>query len=397
MTANKCLFLATASSLFLSILNAEPSLAFSFTKIADNQNAFNSLGFFPAINNEGVVAFSTNLDADGKATAIFIGDGRVTTKIVDNNSAFSIFSPVPAINNAGTVTFSANLDDTSSGIFTINRGITTTIANSGYSRGFGNPVINNLGQVAFSAPLNTGGIGIFTSNGVETYLIAETNDVYTTLDGYAINDRNTVAFVASLNTGGRGIFLHQGETITPVVETNGEFDFLFTPSLNDENTIAFQGVLDNYTTEGIFTVQNGNLNTIADTSGPFRFFDNPAINNEGIVAFRGALDTGGFGIYTGPDPVNDKVIAVGDSLFGSTVVDLYFSNQGLNDANQLAFYAKLANGTTAIFRANPSQSSPPVPTPTLLPGILMLGIFGKILRSKTKHMAQEHNLRHQKA
>ncbi|MCC5638074.1 hypothetical protein LC593_19990 [Nostoc sp. CHAB 5844] len=392
MSINKCLFLATASSLFLTLLHTDASLAFSFTKIADNQDSFNSLGFFPAINNEGVVVFSTNLDADGEATGIFISNSRVTTKIADNSSAFSVFSPVAAINNAGTVAFSANLDDTSSGVFISNKGVITPIVNSSDPRGFGNPVINNLGQVVFSAPLNTQNQGIFTSNGRETSLIADTNDTYTTLDGYAINDRNTVAFVASLNTGGRGIFIYQGETTTPVVETNGDFDFLSSPTLNNENTIAFRGVLDNYTTEGIFTVKDGNLSTITDNSGPFSFFENPAINNEGIVAFKGALDTGGFGIYTGPDPVNDKVIAVGDALLGSTVVDLYFSNQGLNDANQVAFYAKLANGTAGIFRANPSQSPPPVPTPTLLPGLLILGVFGKIFRSKTKRMAHEQDL-----
>ncbi len=41
-----------------------------------------------------------------------------------------------------------------------------------------------------------------------------------------------------------------------------------------------------------------------------------------MVVFLADLDDGGKGIFTGPDPISDKVIAIGDPLFGSTVTQL---------------------------------------------------------------------------
>ena len=72
----------------------------------------------------------------------------------------------------------------------------------------------------------------------------------------------------------------------------------------------------------------------------------------------------GEGIFTGLDPVADKLIASGDSLFGSTVanipgpdyapgLNINFSSRGLNNRGQSAFFARLADGTSGIFRADP--------------------------------------------
>jgi hypothetical protein len=70
------------------------------------------------------------------------------------------------------------------------------------------------------------------------------------------------------------------------------------------------------------------------------------------VAFLGYPDAGGQGIFTGPDPVADKVIRTGDPLFGSTVTAVNFEH-GLNDAGQIVFLAELADGTRGVFRADP--------------------------------------------
>ena len=61
----------------------------------------------------------------------------------------------------------------------------------------------------------------------------------------------------------------------------------------------------------------------------------------------------------GPDPVEDRVIATGDMLDGSTVQNLTFYEEGLNDSGQLAFQAtfndpSVPEGTrVAVFRATP--------------------------------------------
>jgi hypothetical protein len=81
------------------------------------------------------------------------------------------------------------------------------------------------------------------------------------------------------------------------------------------------------------------------------------INNIGDVAFLAQLAPSTFGILTGPDPVADKVIRDGDTLFGSTVTDLFFNTgpefDGPNDAGQIAFRYSLANGRSGIALATP--------------------------------------------
>jgi hypothetical protein len=88
------------------------------------------------------------------------------------------------------------------------------------------------------------------------------------------------------------------------------------------------------------------------------------------------LDTGVTGIFTGADPIADKVIAIGDTLFGSRVTSLSFSNKGLNNSGQLAFVAGLENGISGVFRADPQPPVQSVPEPSSVLGLLAVGAFG---------------------
>jgi len=47
------------------------------------------------------------------------------------------------------------------------------------------------------------------------------------------------------------------------------------------------------------------------------------------------------------------IIAVGDALGNSAVVDLHIWSEGINDQGQVAFWASLADGTQGIYRADP--------------------------------------------
>ena len=66
------------------------------------------------------------------------------------------------------------------------------------------------------------------------------------------------------------------------------------------------------------------------------------------------LDSGIRSIFTGLDPVKDKLIGVGDSLFNSTVTDIALGSEGLNNAGQVSFLCLTGNGTYGIYRANPT-------------------------------------------
>ncbi|MFO0948717.1 MAG: hypothetical protein U1D30_22800 [Planctomycetota bacterium] len=91
---------------------------------------------------------------------------------------------------------------------------------------------------------------------------------------------------------------------------------------------------------------------IASVVDPFRSFGSVAINNKGDYAFAALLDSGISGIFTGTDPVLDKVIGIGDALDGSTVTHIAFQGSGFNDRGQIAFYADLANGRQGVYIAS---------------------------------------------
>jgi hypothetical protein len=142
---------------------------------------------------------------------------------------------------------------------------------------------------------------------------------------------------------------------------------------------------------GKATAATFSFTEIADTSA-FSLISSPSLNDEGTneqgtVAFEAGLDAGSQGIFIGSDPVTDKVIATGDSLFGSTVTSLKFVSAGLNNRQQIAFFATLDDGTSGIFRADPQPTEPqPVPEPTSVLGLLAFGALGtgSMLKRKQK-------------
>ncbi|PYJ58267.1 MAG: hypothetical protein DME24_17015 [Verrucomicrobia bacterium] len=88
-----------------------------------------------------------------------------------------------------------------------------------------------------------------------------------------------------------------------------------------------------------------------------------SINDNGTILFeakfKDANDVDQYGLFTGPDLVNDKVIATGDSLFGATVRNAIFWRVGFNNQSQVAFLATVggASGpfTSLIVRADPAS------------------------------------------
>jgi hypothetical protein len=347
--------------------NAEP-VTYNFTLIADNTGPISgsNSNIFPSINSEGTVAFQAFLRNGGEG--IFTGGGGPLTTIATNAppSPISQFGPGqfsgPSINDGGTVAFSAVLVGGGFGIFTGGGGPLTTIADtSGPFSSFQGTAINNSGVVAFGVDLKGGGSQILTASGGAFSVIADTGGLF---GGVSINNRGTVAFVATNPiSAGSGLFTGNGGPLTTIVATNlSPFFQIGGISLNDRGTVAFEGFFSQAggIGIGIFTGNGGPITTIADTSGPFSNFFSPSINNAGEVAFQASLNAGGAGIFTGPDPVSDKVIALGDALFGSTVRAIEFGGgRSLNDAGQIVFDAFLADGREVIARAQvvPEPSS----------------------------------------
>ncbi len=328
------------------------------------------LNYVPAINPSGTVAFyGARLTGD---EGIFRGNGGpLTTVATTSDPTYFTFLERPVINAANTVAFEGVLNAGGAGLFAKNGGVTTTIAlNSGTPFSLFSPLsINDSGSVAFEADFDTGGDGVFVSNGSSTTTIALSSDpVFASFGAYpSINSAGTVAFLGFLDAGGRGIFTGNGAPTTMIASEAGPLNTLGTPVLNATGTIAFAANLDTGGS-GIFSINSGILNTIALSEGTLlgSFPGAYSINLAGTVAFTAGLDAGGSGIFTGPDVAADKVIRTGDPLFGSTLTQFEMGFNALNDAGQVAFVYKLANGRSGI-----AVATPVVPEPATL--ALLLG------------------------
>ncbi|MBD2743737.1 PEP-CTERM sorting domain-containing protein [Coleofasciculus sp. FACHB-1120] len=390
------------------------SASFTFTKIADTSDRFSSFLSSPALNNAGTAAFLAGLNTGG--IGIFTGNGSTITTIANTNNFFSSFRTPLSINDGGTVAFSAVLAaEVATGIFTGNGTTTPTpvalafpqsgsndvespwidddvIVAKDYFSDFYSPSINNAGVVAFIETLYRGQ-GIVTSQGK----VIDTT-FYGSVNSPIINDKGTVAYRVQSGGPSTQIITSNGTTTTLVASIGNNYpeDSAFgSPALNNVGTVAFYAPPaidisnDWYTppvpfvggkNEALFASNSITTTLIADTSGSFNgFLGVPSINDVGTIAFFTKLDAGGTGIFTGADPLKDKVITTGNTLFGSTVESLGFSREGLNNAGQVAFFARLADGTSGIFRADPGVSSEPpkdVPEPASGLGLLALGALG---------------------
>jgi hypothetical protein len=163
----------------------------------------------------------------------------------------------------------------------------------------------------------------------------------------------------------RGIFVGREGTFQTIAAPDPDV-FVQKPVLNDSGTAAFyRSFVDEASQEFVEEIVTGSsggpLTTVANTRGEFGSFGfrPPSLNNEGDVAFHATLDDfSTSGIFVGPDPVGDRVIATGDTLDGATVQNLTFCEEGLSDSGQLAFTATFEDPDTfetrvAVFRATP--------------------------------------------
>jgi hypothetical protein len=347
---------------------------YQFIKIVDSSGPFLS-GFLGSISSDGTVAFRA-LRNDFHV-GIFVGNGGPITTITDTSGPFRDFLGFPTINADGTVAFHATFDDGGTGIFTGSGGPLTTIADesgpfSGFTPGgsFSWPAINSAGAVAFRATLDAGGEGIFVGSGGPTTTIADSSGPFQNFGTVPdLNAAGTAVFEATYDAGGKGIFTGSGGPTTTIADTSGPYFNLLGPGINDSGEVAFWAEFDDHFRpnihQAIIKSSGGATTTVAATNQTFFWIpgNNPvSINNSGDVHFKVELQNARpapEGLYTGPDPVADKVIAFGDPLFGSTVRGFGFTYRSISDRGDIVFSYGLANGESgiAVARLVPEPSS----------------------------------------
>jgi hypothetical protein len=353
----------------IEMLEERCLLSYTFTKIADTSDGLSNFGQAPALNNAGTVAFLADSGSPDVGACLYTGHGRKLTPIACEGLLREHLDSFCAITDDGTVAFVLR-SGRKEAILTGSGGPIATLysTQNALFYTFGSPAFNNAGTVAFWAatPATSFPWIIFAGDGGPGTIIDRSDVFWFTQFGTfpSLNSGGTVAYVLLFRPipplqPFDAINIGDGQTTTPLYSSrDGFFRTLGDPVVNDAGTVAFFATLAP-SGSGIFAGDGGPVQTIATTGSVFSgFAAAPSLNDRGIVAFLATLTAGGDGIFTGPDPEADKVIATGDALFGSSVTELHFFRQGLNDTGQVAFFARLDDGTSGIYRADPENLSP---------------------------------------
>ncbi len=376
-------FLAFIAALSIFALAAIPARAdlINFVKIADRQQygSFDSV----AINSSGTVAFNTS-------SGVYRGNGidpvtTIATTASQDSSGFTLNTfAYPVINDSGVVAFQADINTGGfdrGAYFGIGNGLTTvasTVADSFSS--INGLDINNAGTIVFEGNTDTGNQGVggarlfAYSGGTRSLLIDSANTTFGSFLNPEINEAGQIAFSArrdrltggTSSSGGSGIY--RLESATPgatqtLIANSSNFSLQSDVSLNDSGQVVYQDLQGS--TTSMYLSDGTSTSLIADTAGAYSFFPYSAsINNQGTTIFEASLDSGGGGLYSGSNSTLNRLIGSGDALEGSTITNMFFSNHGLNNANQIAFVANLANGRSVIYRADFVAATVATPEPS---------------------------------
>ena len=370
---SRYLIVATASCIVIPHVNAS---AYRFVNISKNAGVGRSI-FLSAMNNSGTVAFVTSGTEEESflGMTMYSGRGGPLTRLYKGTTEGDHFTLwVPDINDHGVVAFMSHIDAPAkqepfaSAIFKASASGVTTVARYPNASFFEHASINNKGRVASVVTWDSGPSSVVTFSPKRT--IATFANPENHFGPPDINDAGVVVFPVSIGLGAEErIVTGVGGKLTIKATTKGTnfagfFSSATEPRINNKGAIAFHADLKSGG-QGVFLIDDSGLRLVADTSGPFHILTAPSINNRGRVAFSALLDDRNSGVFMGPDPVADRVIGPGDVLDGSIVTSAVISSRSLNDAGQIAFHAALADGREGIYRADPVRfPSVAVPEPS---------------------------------
>jgi hypothetical protein len=330
---------------------------FGLTLIAETNESYKDFSpYVASLNDAGQVAFQAALRGGG--TGVLTGNGEEVVEVARTqpSAAPGIYSH-PDINSAGMLTFyrslGPGLEEVAFG--SIAKQCALPLSESLRRIGPLGPTMNEAGAVAFRGDLAPGNAGIFVGSTQRCVEVARTGGRFAAFQGLpVINNAGAVVFRADLTSGGQGIYLAKDGTVSTIVETSHGFRALgLFPVLNDSGKVAFVGVAENGES-GIFVAAEGKVERLFDREAPFGAFRGVLLNRKGLVAFYAAPKTAQFGIYTGPDPVADKVVCIGDELLGSTVTEFALNPVSVNEVCQFAIRLRLVNNRQLIVRVDPN-------------------------------------------
>lgn len=331
--------------------------AFRLTLIAETGERFDDFApYVASVNDAGVVAFQAAMRTGG--SGVFAGDGESILTVADSTTGpLGAIRSHPDVSRDGELGFYADLKTGGQGAFLALGGELVAIArDGGQFQGIGplGPTLNDRGTLAFRANLSSGRAGIFAGNRESVATIADTGGEFSGFQGLpVINQGGTVAFMADLRGGGKAICASEGGGVRAIVETGDEFvDLAPFPSIDDRGAVAFAGTRRK-TGPGVFGATADGISPLVGESGLFESYRSALINCNGLVAFCATPRGGQLGVFSGPDPVSDRIISLGEPLLGSRVTEFALNPVSVNEAGQLAIRVGLENKRQAILRADP--------------------------------------------
>jgi hypothetical protein len=311
--------------------------------------------YVPSVNEDGAVAFQAALHAGG--SGVFVGHGEEVAEVVGPGELAEVTSH-PDLSNAGATSFYAVRDDESQGVFLVRDGVLQTIATT--TAGFAavgplGPTMNEAGLVAFRADRERERSGIFTGDGDTVATVAETGDRWAGFQGLpVVNNAGTVVFRADLQNGGQGIYAARGGSIETIAESGETFESLgHFPSLNDAGTVAFAATVHGGIA-GTFTAENGRVAQVVGADGAFESSRGALVIGAGAVVSIATPKRGTLGLFAGPDPSADRILGLGDRLFGSVVEDFAANPVSVSAGGYLAVRVRLTDGRQLVLRAEPA-------------------------------------------
>lgn len=325
---------------------------YALTPVAETGGRFSDFQpYVASLNDRGVVAFQAALRDGG--SGVFTGSGGAVETIVGTaGGPLRAIESHPDINNDGACCFYAGLETGGRGVFLVRGGQLIRIADAAGPLG---PTMNDAGRVGYRLGPDSGEGGIFAGDGETTATIAESDTRFRLFYGLpVVNASGAVAFRADLVGGGQGVFVGDGQRVRAIAETGERFGgFGYFPIHSDDGTVAFTASLRTGGS-GVFIAAGGGIAAVLAATGPFESFRGVLLNNEGRIVFFATPRGGTLGVFSGPGPRKDCLIALHSPLFGSTVADFALNPVSINDAGQLAIRVGLDDGRQYILRADPA-------------------------------------------
>ena len=321
----------------------------SLVVVAETGERFSDFGHYVgSIDEDGSVAFQASLRGGG--SGVYVGDGGEPTALAESFAgSFTEVCSHPD-RGGGDSSFYAVTERGEREVFRAGGGEIVAVAERAGPLG---PTMNEAGAFAFRAECGAGRSGISTERAGHVTTIAETGDRFTCFHGLPVVDAaGGVTFRADLARG-EGIYVGDGERLEVVVETGDVFASLgHFPFRNGRGAVGFCATLRTEAA-GVYVVSAGEVSTIIESDDAFDSFRGVLLDDAGTAVFYATPHGGSLGIFTGPDPVADCLLAVGTPLFGSTVVNFALNPVSINGSGQLAIRARLADERQFILRADP--------------------------------------------